>query len=155
MSILSPATADRHQRSMDSLHPLLTTAIAAARTFLSDQPCELYCFWGFRSRAVQNTLQKAGKSNAIWGQSWHNVYPALAMDVVPVWYDTPRAIEWTSDRTKDVLYKLARSMPWLTWGHDIFKGDIYHFQIPTESGPHKFGVDWDRAWALTFVPETR
>lgn len=148
MNELSPAMARRHRRACESLHPTLLTVLDSAFLSAQEGGCVVYCFWGFRGRAVQNTLKKAGRSNAGWMESWHNVYPSLAMDIVPVWSDKPRKIEWSSDRTKHFLQTLAKENPWLTWGHHLFKGDIYHFQVPAESGPHKFDVDWDKPWDL-------
>jgi hypothetical protein len=115
-----------HKRVLLEVHPWLRKRIVQPK----DQDVFLYAFQGLRSRALQEAAYRNGNSNARYGYSWHNVVPSLGIDVVPLWIDNARTIEWDSDRTKQFLRKFAKDNPDLEWGGTwvTFRGDIYHFQ---------------------------
>ena len=144
---MGPGMKRRHAASVQSLHPMLKVALDAMTYKIAlPRRAHLYCFFGTRGAASQNSLYRAGRSRARYGQSWHNLEPSLAMDIVPVWDDKPREVEWTSYRTRDLLSECASYADYLTWGDDLFRGDIYHFQLLPDSGPHKYDIAWSKLW---------
>lgn len=144
----------RQESTLSSVHPIL-------RAFFHDmnenivRPAggELYAFSGFRSRGRQHALFVSGRSRARYGQSWHNTRPySLAIDVVPVF--KTGIIEWSSDRTRSTLEACAEYIsPHLTWGHHLFLGDWYHFQLLPESGPHNYPDIPLEFFNLKLIPE--
>lgn len=142
----SAGMVERHEGVVASLHPWLQRWLWVVEKLWAPG-ARPYAFEGLRDAARQNTLEKAGRSRAKWGQSWHNVNPSLAVDIVPVMAETPTTIVWKGLREKQLLSELATLFPWLTWGDTFFKGDIYHFQMPSTAGPHRHPeVNWDADW---------
>jgi len=149
---VSPAMRQTHGKSYLSLHPYLQAAYLwlEART---PPDAFLYLFVGQRTETTQNLAYRSGNSNARFGQSYHNMNPSLAFDVVPVWQDNPRTIEWDSPRTTELLSHLAaEAQPLLAWGGawKSIRGDVYHFQIPGDPklNPEKLGIDPTATYSL-------
>jgi len=82
--------------------------------------CSIIC--GFRDEAAQAEVFKNGLSKAKFGQSPHNVYPSLAVDVVPYpidWDDRERLAYFSGF----VMAKAEEMAIPLTWGND-WDGDL-------------------------------
>jgi hypothetical protein len=141
---ISDAVAQRHLKSLASCHEFLAGQYALMDQHVSNEyrgEAFLYCFVGHRPRVQQQAAYDAGRSNAQWGESWHNMTPALAMDVVPVWRDNPHSIEWGSARTRELLHAVAGELP-LTWGGNFSSlDDPYHFQMFPQSKPPQWAID--------------
>lgn len=130
----------RHLKSLQSCHSFLVGQYALMVQDL-DEEVFLYCFVGHRPRAQQEAAFNAGRSNAQWGESWHNMTPSLAMDLVPIWRDNLHTIEWGSERTRHLLSSLAADVP-LTWGGNFTTiDDPYHFQMFPDSKPPQWALD--------------
>lgn len=92
---------------------------------------------GHRSDEEQEARFREGKSKARAGQSKHNVYPSLAVDLAPYPYppDTPdqdRVLrEKLSYIAGAVKHEAARQGIKLTWGGD-WGWDFFHFEIAEE-----------------------
>jgi hypothetical protein len=119
-------------------------ALAVSATLPPD--AFLYIFQAHRGKGPQEAAKRKGRSNASFLESWHNTWPALAFDCVPLWRDrfwpTRRApvIEWGSDRTRNALKRAADAVEGLAeWGGRWKKpaGDIYHFEPLIEGNPLK------------------
>ena len=143
---ITPGIRRRHASSLASLHPLLSLSyerlLHVSSLHAWDADPFLYCLCGYRNEPSQRAAYKSGHTSARWLESWHNVRPALAMDLVPVWSDNPTSIEWSSERTKTYLTYLADSIAdVLTWGGSFVSrpGDIFHFQLfPKNRKPSEF-----------------
>lgn len=87
---------------------------------------------GYRSEVKQEEYFKKGTSKVRYPNSYHNVSPALAIDIAP--WDGKSKIYW-SDREK--FFKLAKiikreadslNIP-LDWGYDMWEWDLPHWQL--------------------------
>ena len=132
-SYISPGIKANHLAQFSSLHPEMQTLYEQFP--LSDQYF-LYITAGFRGKNAQNAAFRTGNSNARWGASWHNLSPSLAMDIVPIWADSSRTIEWGTPRTKEVLKSLSSLFPGPRWGGNWHgRKDIYHYQLLDPASP--------------------
>lgn len=127
----SPGVRRTHTGALASLHPYLRTLWQIAQSSLPED-IFLYVFIGQRGKEAQESAYRSGNSNAKFGQSYHNLTPALAFDCVPMFKDKPREVEWKSERTKKLLAQIATHLtPLVEWGGSwkfLSGGDIYHFQ---------------------------
>lgn len=137
--LATDAMWQRHLECLASLHPLMQLALAGLQRFAgTEDRVWLYCYWGFRGRKDQEAARAAGTSRARFGQSWHNVWPALAMDIWPI-YERGN-VDWKSREAASLLRELAEVTEGiLTWGgHWKRPHDLPHFQWRT---PHSRPAD--------------
>lgn len=155
-SWFSPRMTERHLSVLQSLHPLLVRLLdLSLPPNLPDLDWFPYCTSGHRTLSEQDYLHKKGVGTAP-GRSWHNLRPSLAVDLVPVFSDSPTEIEWAGAKVRHRLQDLALSSArLLTWGPVLRPGDIYHFQpitIPKTPPP---GFLQGYTLAPSSLPETR
>lgn len=84
---------------------------------------------GHRGEKEQNEAYNSGNSNAKFGESKHNSFPSMAVDIVPYpldWNDIPRFEEMG----EVVMRKADELGIKIKWGRD-FKGlkDYPHFEL--------------------------
>lgn len=93
--------------------------------------CKILC--GHRDEAAQNDAYLNKKSNAKWGQSKHNTFPSLAVDVIPYpvdWNNIPRFYEFAAFVLNTAM-KMGIQIKW--GGFFIIKGKKFfdgpHFEL--------------------------
>lgn len=134
-------------RSLKSYNTLHTDLKILADYVLPIHDCTL--FWGYRTETEQNELFNIGRSTKKYPDSKHNVYPSIAMDLIP-WVKDLGGMTWDKEYSlyfsglvlgvADCLYAVGRmnhriraGVNWSTDRSKNFKKNTFfdslHFEI--------------------------
>ena len=125
-----PTFSKRSSKELGTCHYLLQDLMNRA---IKETDFTVIC--GFRDKAQQEKAFAEGRSRAKWGQSKHNSWPSMAVDVVPYpidWDDVDRfeTLGIVIQRCWDEMPIEARGGWKLVWGKG-FKGlvDYPHWEL--------------------------
>lgn len=115
------------KRSRQKLNTCNTDLQRLIEAVAKTEKCAVIC--GFRGRYEQEKAYLTGKSKAKWGQSKHNVSPALAVDVVPLPLDWDNIAKF-EELGEKIMKKANELNISIRWGRD-FTGlkDYSHFEL--------------------------
>lgn len=118
------ALSKKSKQKLNECHSDLVKLIEAVA---EDEKCSVIC--GFRGRQEQEKAFNNGTSKAKFGQSKHNLKPAMAVDVVPLpldWEDIP-----AFERLGEKIMEKARELNIkIKWGRDFTNlKDYPHFEL--------------------------
>lgn len=124
----------RSEAHLSTCHPLLQTLL---REVIKEKDCTVIC--GHRGRIEQEAHFVSGASKARYGESLHNFYPSLAVDVMPCpldWNDKQRVTEFAKyvlETAKKLGIPIRSGIDWdrdgIFWEKENWEVDGPHYEL--------------------------
>jgi peptidoglycan L-alanyl-D-glutamate endopeptidase CwlK len=119
-----PSFGNRSLDCLETVHPDIQLVLHEAIKHYDFSVIE-----GHRTEEKQNEYFASGASQVKYPHSKHNMYPSMAVDIVPYpidWENTHRFKELA-----DIIKKACETVDVtdLHWGYDLWKWDMPHWEL--------------------------